>query len=163
MSVKSHLSHSRSGSVERVKEHEMRLPEYEGGRSAKLAYSVREKLPDDAFAIPTSRAYPVPTVDELRKAGAPNPEKSGPRHAINALARVAQHGNESEQRKVCDLVRRRYPSVHSKSCPMHSSGRFKKVQVGEYHVRAHVSHSKSGRPERVAAHEVKAHEATYNA
>jgi hypothetical protein len=91
----------------------------EGGKSTKLTSEERAKLPDEAFAIPSERAYPVPTVDELRKARAPRPEASGERHARNALARVSQHGTDYEKRKVCELVERRYPGIHSSECEMH--------------------------------------------
>jgi hypothetical protein len=84
-----------------------------------LTTEERNALPSEAFAIPSERAYPVPTVAELRKAGAPRPEASGPRHARNALARVSQHGSPYEKERVCRLVETRYPEIHASHCRMH--------------------------------------------
>lgn len=88
---------------------------------AKLSYEEREELPDRAFADRERRAYPVPTVRELREVGAIDPEESGPSHARNALARVAQHGSPEQKREVCRLIQERYPEVHATHCPIHGS------------------------------------------
>jgi hypothetical protein len=88
------------------------------GRS-RLNYAERQRLPPSAFAIPEREAYPVPTVEQLREAGVPNPEKAGETHARNALARVAANGTESEKHRVCRLVATRYPEVHESNCLMH--------------------------------------------
>jgi len=91
-----------------------------GGRGRSLlTYQERQKLPPSAFAIPEEEKYPVPTVEQLREAGVPNPEKAAETHARNALARVSADGTESEKRRVCRLVRQRHPEIHSKFCEMH--------------------------------------------
>ena len=61
----------------------------------------------------------MPTVEQLREAGVPNPEKSAETHTRNALARVSADGTESEKRRVCRLVRQRHPEIHSQFCEMH--------------------------------------------
>lgn len=55
----------------------------------------RKKLSSKSFALPGKRKYPIP-------------DKA---HARNALARVAQHGNKDEQRKVRAAVMKRFPSL----------------------------------------------------
>lgn len=85
-----------------------------GGGSTELSAEVRDRLSAGAFAIPNERAYPVPTVDQLEKAGAPRPEVSGPRHALNALQRVTQRGGPYEQRAVHAMVKSRYPDVYDR-------------------------------------------------
>jgi hypothetical protein len=84
-----------------------------GGGSTELTSEERDKLPDEAFAVRESREYPVPTVEELRKAGASRPGVSGERHALNALQRSTQHGTPSEKTKVRELVKTRYPAVYN--------------------------------------------------
>jgi len=90
------------------------------GRS-RLTHQERQRLPPSAFAIPEREAYPVPTVEQLREAGVPNPEKAAETHARNALARVAANGTESEKHRVCRLVATRRPEIHAQSCPVHGS------------------------------------------
>lgn len=85
-----------------------------GGRSTALTTEERNKLPDRAFTFPERRTedgYPIPTVAELRKAGAPRPEVSGERHALNAIERVDAYGTPYEREKVREMVRIRYPEV----------------------------------------------------
>jgi hypothetical protein len=77
-----------------------------------LTTEERNALPPQAFALPEERGYPVPTVEELRKAGAPRPEVNGERHALNALQRSTQHGSDYEKAKVHELVKTRYPKVY---------------------------------------------------
>ena len=88
-----------------------------GGPSTELTSEERELLPDSAFAEDaqerSERAYPVPTVAQLRKVGAAAPETSGPRHALNALQRSTQHASPSVRGKVHELVRTRYPAVYA--------------------------------------------------
>jgi len=55
----------------------------------------RNKLEDESFALPQERKYPIPDIE----------------HARNALARVAQHGTQDEQKKVRAAVEKRYPSL----------------------------------------------------
>lgn len=62
---------------------------------AALTYGRRQKLPDSAFVFPKERRYPVHDLA----------------HARNALARVAQHGTEEEQRRVRQEVYRRFPHL----------------------------------------------------
>ena len=58
----------------------------------------RKKLSKRSFALPGKRKYPIP-------------DKA---HARNALARVAQHGTQDEQKKVRAAVRKRFPSIGKK-------------------------------------------------
>lgn len=100
---------------------ERRVTESEaGGKSRRLSYEERRKLPSEAFAVP-GRKYPVPTEKELENIGYSQKDAkiSGERHARNALARVSQHGTASEKRDVCKTVSKRYPEVHASSCKMH--------------------------------------------
>ncbi len=59
----------------------------------------RRKLGKSAFALPGKRKYPIP-------------DKA---HARNALARVAQNGTKAEQRQVRAAVKKRFPSIGTKS------------------------------------------------
>lgn len=63
-----------------------------------LSTKDRKKLPKSSFALPGKRKYPIP-------------DKS---HARNALARVAQHGTDAEQKKVRAAVKKRFPSIGKK-------------------------------------------------
>lgn len=85
----------------------------QGGGSTELTTEERNRLPDSAFAIESERKYPVPTVEQLRKAGAPRPEVSGPRHALNAIQRVETDGTPQERIKVRAVINTRYPEVLS--------------------------------------------------
>jgi hypothetical protein len=62
---------------------------------AELSDKDRKRLKDSDFAEPDARKYPIE--DEA--------------HARNALARVAQHGTEEEQREVRRRVEERYPDL----------------------------------------------------
>jgi hypothetical protein len=62
---------------------------------AELSDKDRKQLKDRDFAEPDQRKYPIE--DEA--------------HARNALARVAQHGSEEEQREVRKRVEERYPDL----------------------------------------------------
>ena len=55
----------------------------------------RKKLKKSSFALPEEEKYPIPDLA----------------HARNALARVAQHGSESEKKKVRAAVEKKYPSL----------------------------------------------------
>jgi hypothetical protein len=55
----------------------------------------RKKLKKSSFALPDEEKYPIPDIS----------------HARNALARVAQHGTEAEQKKVRAAVEKKYPSL----------------------------------------------------
>jgi hypothetical protein len=55
----------------------------------------RKKLKKSSFALPDEEKYPIPDIA----------------HARNALARVAQHGTEAEQKKVRAAVEKKYPSL----------------------------------------------------
>lgn len=105
------------------------------GRS-RLTYRERQKLPPSAFAIPGEEKYPIPTVEQLREAGVPNPEKAAETHARNALARVAQHGTDSEKHRVCRLVATRHPEIHEGDCPIHGRGKFATAKEREI-IRGH--------------------------
>ena len=62
---------------------------------AELSGKDRKRLPDEDFAEPEERKYPIE--DEA--------------HARNALARVAQHGTKEEQEAVRKRVEERYPDL----------------------------------------------------
>jgi hypothetical protein len=55
----------------------------------------RNQLKKSSFALPEEEKYPIPDIE----------------HARNALARVAQHGTASEQKKVRAAVEKKYPSL----------------------------------------------------
>lgn len=55
----------------------------------------RKKLAKSSFALPEQEKYPIPDIE----------------HARNALARVAQHGSQAEQKKVRTAVEKKYPSL----------------------------------------------------
>jgi hypothetical protein len=55
----------------------------------------RNNLEKSSFALPEEEKYPIPDIE----------------HARNALARVAQHGTASEQKKVRSAVEKKYPSL----------------------------------------------------
>lgn len=55
----------------------------------------RKNLKKSSFALPDEEKYPIPDIE----------------HARNALARVAQNGTASEQRKVRAAVEKKYPSL----------------------------------------------------
>jgi hypothetical protein len=55
----------------------------------------RSKLKKSSFALPDQEKYPIPDIE----------------HARNALARVAQHGTQAEQKKVRAAVEKKYPSL----------------------------------------------------
>jgi hypothetical protein len=63
-----------------------------------LSTKERKKLKKKSFALPGKRKYPIP-------------DKA---HARNALARVAQHGSPSEQKKVKAAVKKRFPGIGKK-------------------------------------------------
>lgn len=62
---------------------------------SKLTSKERNKLPKKDFAIPSSDSYPI----EDRN------------HAINALARVEQHGTPEQKERVRAAVNRKYPGL----------------------------------------------------
>ena len=55
----------------------------------------RKNLKKSSFALPDEEKYPIPDIE----------------HARNALARVAQNGTASEQKKVRAAVEKKYPSL----------------------------------------------------
>ncbi|HET7800132.1 MAG TPA: DUF6582 domain-containing protein [Humibacillus xanthopallidus] len=57
--------------------------------------SNRKNLKKSSFALPDEEKYPIPDIE----------------HARNALARVAQNGTASEQKKVRAAVEKKYPSL----------------------------------------------------
>jgi len=74
---------------------------------AKLSTAARKKLPKSSFALPGKGKGP-----EGKGAGSyPIPNRS---HAVNALARVAQHGSPSEKAAVRRKVKAKYPSIGKK-------------------------------------------------
>ena len=87
-----------------------------GGRSTKLSYRERQMLPRKAFACPEERSYPVPTVGELEELGysKKQAQRSGIRHAVDALSRVKHNGTPKQKEDVCKIVRSRYPELREK-------------------------------------------------
>ena len=74
---------------------------------AKLTYAQRKKMPKSTFALPAKR--------EGGKGGYPVNDLA---HARNALARVAQHGTESEKKTVRAKVHAKFPTIGK----MHEGG-----------------------------------------
>ena len=64
---------------------------------ADLTAKKRRALPDQTFAIPSERKYPI----------------NDRRHAANALARVAQNGTPAEKTQVKAAVKKKYPDLPS--------------------------------------------------
>lgn len=63
--------------------------------AAKLTSRARKQISEGNFAIPEERKYPIH-------------DRS---HARNALARVAQHGTQSEKQRVRSAVHAKYPGI----------------------------------------------------
>ena len=70
-----------------------------------LTRKQRKALPDEAFAYPKKRKYPVPTKAQAKKAGIS--EKQRLKLHRNALARAAQKGTSGSYDHVLRLVRKR--------------------------------------------------------
>lgn len=70
---------------------------------ARLTYQQRKRLPKSAFVFPSKAPGPgsYPIHDR--------------RHAINALARVSQHGTPAEKAAVRRAVYSRYPGLRKSS------------------------------------------------
>ena len=64
---------------------------------ADLTAKKRKNLPNQSFAIPDERKYPI----------------NDRRHAANALARVAQNGTPAEKAQVKAAVKKRFPDMPS--------------------------------------------------
>lgn len=64
-------------------------------KSPKMTAKRRRSLPKSSFGVPSTRKYPLDTRGRAR----------------NALARVAQHGTNSEKAQVRRAVRRRFPAI----------------------------------------------------
>ena len=84
-----------------------RDPETNYKRGGHLSAASRKALPSTSFALPGqgkgpqgkgSGSYPIPDAS----------------HARNALARVSQHGNPSQQSKVRAAVHRKFPGIGKK-------------------------------------------------
>ena len=67
-------------------------------RMGRLTSRGRRRIKRSNFALPKERKYPIQDIA----------------HARNALARVAQYGSKSEQRRVRDVVGRKYPSLRKR-------------------------------------------------
>jgi hypothetical protein len=66
-----------------------------GGSMGELSYQQRKRLSSGSFVFPEKRAYPIHDLA----------------HARNALARVSQHGTQSEKAAVRSAVYRKYPGL----------------------------------------------------
>jgi hypothetical protein len=64
-------------------------------KSPKLTSKKRNRMASSTFALPRERKYPMDTIGRAR----------------NARARVAQHGTESEKKRVFAATRRKYKSL----------------------------------------------------
>lgn len=67
-------------------------------RMGRLTSRGRRRIKRSNFALPKERKYPIQDIA----------------HARNALARVAQYGSKSEQRRVRAAVGRKYPSLRKR-------------------------------------------------
>jgi len=77
---------------------------------AVLTTKQRKKLPSKEFALPGKGEGPGGK-------GAGSYPINDPRHARNALARVAQHGTPAEKSRVRAAVKRKYPSIGQSKGP----------------------------------------------
>jgi hypothetical protein len=83
---------------------------------AVLTTEARKKLPSKSFALPGKGEGP-----SGKGAGSyPIPNKS---HAINALARVSQHGTSEEKAKVRAAVHRKFPGIGERTAKAMKDGR----------------------------------------
>ena len=78
---------------------------------SKLTAKKRNALPENSFAEPDKRKYPI--------------ENSN--HAKNALARVSQFGTEAEKKEVRAKVHARYPRIGKKTAAKKEGGSRNKV------------------------------------
>ena len=65
---------------------------------ARLTAEERNNLPDQDFAIPERREYPI----------------HNRAHAIDALSRVSADGSDDDKRRVAIAVNKRYPTMRTK-------------------------------------------------
>jgi len=70
-----------------------------------LSSKQRDALPDNAFAYPRKRKYPVPTKAQAKKAGISEKQRLAIHR--NALARAAQKGTSGTYSTVLKKVRKR--------------------------------------------------------
>jgi hypothetical protein len=70
-----------------------------------LTAAQRRRLPKSAFAVPSRRAYPIPTKAQARRAGIS--EAQWVRTVRNALARSAQPQTSSSYRTIAPVARKR--------------------------------------------------------
>jgi hypothetical protein len=70
-----------------------------------LTAAQRRKLPASAFAIPSRRAYPMPTKAQARRAGISERQRVNLHR--NALARSTNAGTAGSYRTVAPVARRR--------------------------------------------------------
>ena len=85
----------------------LKRPKGFAGGGNVLSAKERQSLPRSDFALPGAGKGP-------KGAGSgsyPIPDKS---HARNALARVSQHGNPSQQARVRAAVHRKFPGIGNK-------------------------------------------------
>lgn len=70
-----------------------------------LTAKQRNALPPSAFAIPSKRAYPMPTAAQARKAGISERQRLNLHR--NALARASDPGNRGSYPRMAKLARQR--------------------------------------------------------
>lgn len=63
--------------------------------SGRLTYNERKHLPQEEFAIPETRSYPIPDIA----------------HARDALARVSANGTDEQKARVRAAVHRKFPQI----------------------------------------------------
>jgi hypothetical protein len=78
-----------------------------------LTTAQRNRLPASAFAIPSRRAYPMPTRAQARRAGISEAQRV--RLHRNALARSTNRRTAGSYRTIAPVARRRAPQVRSTS------------------------------------------------
>jgi len=66
----------------------------------------RNALPDQAFAYPSTRSYPIPTRAHAKRAGITERQRIATHRA--ALAYAARHDTAGSSRHVTRVVRRRH-------------------------------------------------------
>lgn len=70
-----------------------------------LTAKQRNALPDSAFAIPSRRAYPMPTKSQARRAGISEAQRL--RTHRNAISRAAQKGTGGTKTRMSKIARTR--------------------------------------------------------
>lgn len=70
-------------------------PRIKRRRAADITAAHRKRLPDESFALPESRQYPIDTLARAR----------------NALARASQHATPEQIKRIRRAVHKRWPQI----------------------------------------------------